>query len=66
LEAQIKYYNRKGDSEEVGTINIKNATVEVDESQNMEYCFLVVTSPPESKKHFICASDSKEMADWMD
>jgi len=64
--AVITYYSAKGDSEPVGAINIRNATVTVDDSQKLDWCFLVVTAPPESKKHYICAQDATEMQDWMD
>jgi len=65
-EATISYYSRKGEKKPVAVINIRNATVQVDDTQGMEYCFLVVTAAPESKKHYICAQDATEMQDWMD
>jgi len=67
-EAVIRYYSTKEDPEPVGIINIRGSTVEIigEKDDCPPFCFLVVTAAPETKEHFIAASDTKEMQDWID
>merc|ERR1712194_775643 len=52
----------------VGTINIRDATVDVvsESDECPPFCFLIVTAAPDKKEHYFAASEPREMQDWMD